>query len=383
MKQLVEWSQTKGRPKRGRRQPCVELLESRRLLSSITEYPVALVNGKNTSPSEVTVGTERYPLVHRVGGNAIGRSARPIPTPPPPRTPGFALRLSSYGNHARARRQHDLVHRACRQPDRDDQPERRQPYHPELRYFRRNDGEVLAQRVSHPPTAISGSRRTRRTRSAGSIRAPERSQSIPAPVAMTTLNSRIVLGPDGNLWFTEFGTIGIFNPNTGKVVKEVPLASSSEEPFGIAVGPDGNIWYTEGVVNSAFTGYVSFGVGVISTDAKSLIKEIPVTASSEPFGITAGPDGNIWFAVTGANKVAGTIDVINPSTVSIIRTLAIPTNVVSTPDPVAITAGPDGNFWFSDGYRSDRRRGRHASRGDGPAAIRPQRQQPIWHYGHD
>src|SRR4029077_18814887 len=33
-----------------------------------------------------------------------------------------------------------------------------------------------------------------------------------APAALTNLASKIVLDPDGNLWFTEFGAIGIFNP---------------------------------------------------------------------------------------------------------------------------------------------------------------------------
>ena len=88
---------------------------------------------------------------------------------------------------------------------------------------------------------------------------------------------------------------------------------------------------------------------MINTNTQSLIKEIPVAASSEPFGITAGPDGNLWFAVTGAGNVAGTINQINPATQTITQTLPIPTNVVSTPSPVAITAGPDGNLWFTDG----------------------------------
>ena len=52
----------------------------------------------------------------------------------------------------------------------------------------------------------------------------------------------MVLGPDGNLWFTEFGAIGIFNPTTASLVKEVPLPGGAKEvPFDLTVGSDGNI----------------------------------------------------------------------------------------------------------------------------------------------
>ena len=349
MKQLVAWRQTKGRPKRGRRQPCVELLESRRLLSSITEYPVALVNGKNTSPSEVTVGPNGTLWFIESGGNAIWSlsttNPNPTPTPYPGSLPSGSLPMGiTLGPDGNTIWFTELAANQIGMINPNDASHT-------IRNFGTSDG-MTARSGPAGITSADGYLwfTQNQTHQIGRLDpSTGKITEYSAPVAMTTLNSRIVLGPDGNLWFTEFGAIGIFNPNTGKVVKEVALASSSEEPFGLAVGPDGNIWYTEGVVNSAFTGYVSFGVGVISTDTKSLIKEIPVTASSEPFGITAGPDGNLWFAVTGANKVAGTIDVINPSTVSIIRALAIPTNGVSTPDPVAITAGPDGNIWFSDG----------------------------------
>jgi len=175
---------------------------------------------------------------------------------------------------------------------------------------------------------------------------------------LTTLDSRIVLGPDGNLWFTEFGAILAFdpkNPGSGttlSVVETVTLpGGSNEEPFGLTAGPGDTIWYTEGVFNSSMTGYASFGVGAINTNTDTLIlnPEIQLCASCEPYGITAGPDGNIWFTVTSADTVAGTIDEINPSTDTITETLAVPTNVVSTPNPLGITAGPDGNIWFADG----------------------------------
>jgi streptogramin lyase len=173
---------------------------------------------------------------------------------------------------------------------------------------------------------------------------------FPAPSAMAGLQARMTLGPDGNLWFGEFGAIGIFNPTTATLVKEVPLPGGrSERPFGITVGPDGNIWYGAGVLNATGNGYQSYAVGVISTRAPNTVKEIPLSASTQPFSITAGPDGKVWVAVSKSGSSAGTIDQIDPSTQAITQTLPIPTNMVAQPDPTAITAGPDGNLWFTDG----------------------------------
>ena len=72
-------------------------------------------------------------------------------------------------------------------------------------------------------------------------------------------------------------------------------------PEGIALGPDGNIWFTE------------FGLGKVgrlippSTPAGSpTIDEfsLPI-ANSHPSGIAAGPDGNLWIAESGTARSSG------------------------------------------------------------------------------
>jgi streptogramin lyase len=77
------------------------------------------------------------------------------------------------------------------------------------------------------------------------------------------------------------------------------------------------------------------------------ISEFPVpTANSRPFEITAGPDGNLWFTETNASKIGMT----NPNDPTrTITEFPIPTtNLVTT----GITTGPDGNLWFGEfGYR--------------------------------
>src|SRR5260370_27258868 len=67
------------------------------------------------------------------------------------------------------------------------------------------------------------------------------------------------------------------------------------------------------------------------------ITEFPIPASkANPGWITAGPDGNLWFTDAGTNAI-GTI---NPATHAITE-FPIPTR---SANPRGITAGPDGNL---------------------------------------
>ena len=121
-------------------------------------------------------------------------------------------------------------------------------------------------------------------------------------------------------------------------------------PSGIALGPDNNIWFTESVPNAAGTAYVAASIGVINPATRSLITEISqgLPANSHPSGIAAGPDGSIWFTESTTGNIGQIRLQTDVTRDSIIRTLAVPKNVVASPNPVGITAGPDGNMWFTD-----------------------------------
>ena len=64
------------------------------------------------------------------------------------------------------------------------------------------------------------------------------------------------------------------------------------------------------------------------------------TPGAGPAGITAGPDGALWFTEIGANKIGR------------ITTLGVVTNEFTVPtansDPVFISVGPDGALWFTE-----------------------------------
>jgi streptogramin lyase len=64
-----------------------------------------------------------------------------------------------------------------------------------------------------------------------------------------------------------------------------------------------------------------------------------ISALSGPWDITAGPDGNLWF--TEGN---GRIGRITPAGVVTEFSAGISPNS----SPAAITAGPDGNVWFTE-----------------------------------
>src|SRR5436190_1932063 len=78
------------------------------------------------------------------------------------------------------------------------------------------------------------------------------------------------------------------------------------------------------------------GPGEITT--AGAISEFPLPIGGGPAGITAGPDGNLWFAHP-PNRI-GRI-----TTAGVLTEFPIPTEKAG---PIGITAGPDGNLWFTE-----------------------------------
>jgi virginiamycin B lyase len=156
---------------------------------------------------------------------------------------------------------------------------------------------------------------------------------FPLPHAGSQPNE-IIVGPDGNLWFTEISgnRIGRITP-VGTIV-EFPLPASSGMPSGITAGPDGNIWFTE-------VGYFYFGKIARITPA-GVITEFPLpNPEGAPSGITAGPDGNLWFTESYPSRIGR----ITPAGVITEFPLPQPKS-----QPVSITAGSDGNLWFTESW---------------------------------
>lgn len=166
-------------------------------------------------------------------------------------------------------------------------------------------------------------------------------------------------GPDGNVWYTEFG----YDPNnptsyTGKIGRmtpdghatEFPLATASSFPYGITSGPDGNLWFTEFTYDFQSKNFFAGKIGRITVNGA--ITEVPLpNTGAIPYSITAGPDGNLWFTEIGFNisqssLFVGKIGKITPTGAITEYPLSGANKI-----PNIITAGPDGNLWFTElGY---------------------------------
>jgi streptogramin lyase len=118
-------------------------------------------------------------------------------------------------------------------------------------------------------------------------------------------------------------------------ITEFP-APANAGPWGITAGPDGNLWFTEAGAGK---------IGMINPNDPTHPTDYSIpTANEHPTGITAGPDGNLWFGEYQSGPTATKIGMINPND---------PTHTISEfPVPTAngglegIAAGPDGNLWF-------------------------------------
>jgi len=193
----------------------------------------------------------------------------------------------------------------------------------------------------------------------------------------------IAVGPDGNLWFTEPAANRIGRMDTrGRLLGEFAVPTANSRPRGIAAGPcgDNHVWFTEeigrigridaagNVVELANTGIASHLRGItpgpagdcnlyvadrgqdcivkISTTGQFLV--IFLAIGSLPTGIVAGPDGRLWFAEAGLNRIGRmeTSGVLGPQP-------AVPS---PSTFPEWIAVGPDANIWFTetDGNRLGR-----------------------------
>jgi streptogramin lyase len=199
----------------------------------------------------------------------------------------------------------------------------------------------------------------------------------------------MTVGPDGNIWFCDrsFGKIGTVD-NLGNITECTLPADSS--PVDIVAGADGNLWFTDfdfATVNSLSP--TGFAAGACTITAHSvLIPATPKAVPGHPFGITSGPDGNIWFvndsSLNGTFDQIGKVDLSNGDAITqfplgtqgsavfgitsgagdllwfgqdannVLGTITTGGTVALVPDHNGgnwLTLGPDGNIWYtsSDG----------------------------------
>lgn len=125
---------------------------------------------------------------------------------------------------------------------------------------------------------------------------------------------------------------------------------SDSVPWGIAAGPDGNLWFTASRLTDA--GPAGW-IGRITPDGRMTEFSLPNSSSNRPpTSIISGPDGNLWFTIPGVtNLFAPGPGSAIPGQIGRITTagkvtLFPPASAQS--DPIFLATGPDGNVWFTD-----------------------------------
>jgi virginiamycin B lyase len=135
---------------------------------------------------------------------------------------------------------------------------------------------------------------------------------------------------DGGVWYTGQGSgeLGWLDPDTGDV-REIGLGAGSS-PHGVIVGPDGAPWITDGGLNA-------------------IVRVDPDTEAVEVFALPASaPNANLNTAAFDADDVlwftgqAGWYGRLNPAT-GVMEVFQAPRGQ----GPYGITATPDGEIYFN------------------------------------
>jgi YD repeat-containing protein len=147
----------------------------------------------------------------------------------------------------------------------------------------------------------------------------------------------ITVGPEKYIWFTEqyLNKICVLNPTTGVIVHEYSQPNNSQPVQIVYSATEGNFWVTD---------YVGEKISKITP--AGAISEYSVSAGGAsvtlPVGITIGPDGKSWFpmmSTTGATYLMGTI-----TSAGSITEYQLPPSSGSL---YGITLGPDENLWYT------------------------------------
>jgi len=151
---------------------------------------------------------------------------------------------------------------------------------------------------------------------------------VALPAAFNPRN--IAKGPDNNMWVADFSTPGRLARITTAGTPAVDPANGYPVPDGspmdVIAGTDGNVWYTgQGTTVGRMT---TAGVATSFT-----------SKAVDPFGITVGPDGAIWYAEFQGNSV-GRVDALGNT--SSVLGMTLPAG------PRYVTGGPGDSLWFTE-----------------------------------
>jgi virginiamycin B lyase len=169
--------------------------------------------------------------------------------------------------------------------------------------------------------------------------------------------AELAVAPDGAVWFTDNGTAAVGRLAPDGTVRMFPV-SGGRQPASIAIGPTGAIWFTQYAwQNVSAPGSPPLpppdppAIGRIS--AAGTVTEFPLPTTDGnpmgdpmsgalPRGITAGPDGAMWFTESGADRIGR---ISGDGTVT---EYPLPSRGTIHAFPDGIVPGPDGALYFQE-----------------------------------
>ncbi|HEY4888834.1 MAG TPA: hypothetical protein VIJ58_09715 [Candidatus Dormibacteraeota bacterium] len=158
----------------------------------------------------------------------------------------------------------------------------------------------------------------------------------------------ITTGPDGNLWFIERSANKVVKLTTSGTFTEYAIPIANGRPIAITVGPDRNLWVAEMTSETQASKLVK-----VTTSGRFTIFTLP-TIGNVPRGITLGPDANLWVTETSADAF-GRVAKVTPSGLVTEYTFHHTDTY-----PTAITSGQDGNLWVTESATGSTTAGRVA-----------------------
>ncbi len=177
---------------------------------------------------------------------------------------------------------------------------------------------------------------------------------IAKTIAVGRYLDKLTFGGDGYLWYTGqwAPVIGRVSTGTGTYT-EFTLPSFSDMvqgsnlmPLDIVTARDGSVWFNfEG--NGSTQNQNDSGIGTITTAGTPALYRDPFGSSVFPIGLTAGSDGNLWFAQANGFRIS------RITTAGVITSFPVSTGG-GWNAPSAVTTGPDGNVWAAAYYYLDR-----------------------------
>jgi len=152
--------------------------------------------------------------------------------------------------------------------------------------------------------------------------------NVVVPASAPT-GSDVLLGRYAGLTTQASVELAVNSPSASPKITEYDVSAVSFSPTGITAGPDGALWFTE-------TGGPG-RIGRLATDGTAAGYSVP-TSPSYP-AIIAGPDEALWFTEFFGNKIA------RVTTAGSVTEYPVPT---PSAGPNGIALGSDGAVWFTE-----------------------------------